>query len=130
MLDAFMANMDEWGVDYCIKVVVFDARDMEVAKLVYERYHDKMADEQFFLSLGNVHPPHLDTYDDDIRKPLLEEMIYNFQRLFDDIKKDSILTQIEEKLDFIMDEDTDQSERALAFDEVDQFLTQLKAIYQ
>ena len=72
-----------------IKVVVFDQRDLEFAKMIWERYgHTGIP---FYLSLGNPYPPGLDsevTFTEHLYK-----LLGSYRQLFEDIQADSILSQ-------------------------------------
>lgn len=90
-LDNFLTKVDAWQVDYCMKVVVFDQRDLEVARMLYERYHDMMVNDQFYLSLGNTLPPGIG--DDVTHEVMMGTMLNNYRILFDDIQKDRVLSK-------------------------------------
>lgn len=102
VLDAFMRH------NYChdglsIKVVVFDQRDLEFAKMLWERYSGD--EHAFYLSLGNPFPP---TVEGNVRDPNgsgsqvridhfghhIPVLITKYKMLFEDIKHDSILSQM------------------------------------
>jgi 7-carboxy-7-deazaguanine synthase len=77
-----------------IKVVVFDQRDLEFAKMVWERYgHTGVP---FYLSLGNPYPPdyphrqamHFPATHNAHMGVLIDE----YKSLFEDIKQDPILS--------------------------------------
>lgn len=72
-----------------IKVVVFDERDLEFARMLLEMgdYQDR-----FFLSLGNTYPPGSENMitDDELRNQLLQE----YRIIFDEIKTDPLLSQV------------------------------------
>lgn len=91
-LDKFMQYvMSAHPTAVNIKIVVFDQRDLEFAKLLWERY--RQTGVPFYLSLGNPYPPGLLQKDPDwqMHTALL---IGLYKQLFEDIKTDSILSQM------------------------------------
>lgn len=72
-----------------MKVVVFDQRDLEFAKMIWERYAHMGV--PFYLSLGNPYPPGLFPKDPDWAYHMAE-LVGRYKMLFDDIKQDSILS--------------------------------------
>lgn len=91
VLDKFMQYvMSAHPTAVNIKVVVFDQRDLEFAKMLWERYGQTGV--PFYLSLGNPYPPGLDglvNFQDHINT-----LIGLYKQLFEDIKTDSILSQM------------------------------------
>lgn len=83
-LDEFIENTSV----SCIKVVVFDERDLEFARAVYERY-DYMC-IPFFLSLGNPYPPGLDNEHD--WSTITAILVERYKTLWEQIQCDSILS--------------------------------------
>lgn len=92
VLDSFMRYvMSAHPTAVNIKVVVFDARDLEFAKLLWERYrHNGIL---FYLSLGNPYPPGLQPKDPDWSTHMAT-LIGAYKQLFEDIKQDPILSQM------------------------------------
>lgn len=95
VLDKFMERTEPWMHMVNFKIVVFDQRDLEFAKMMFERYgHHHIP---FYLSLGNPYPPGVnkeyDAQPDHFGKhiPIL---ISQYKILFDDIKDDPILSQM------------------------------------
>lgn len=91
VLDQFMTYaMSARPESVNIKVVVFDQRDLEFAKMIWERYGQTGV--PFYLSLGNPYPPGLDgkisVYDHHHR------LLGDYKQLFEDIKTDPILSQM------------------------------------
>lgn len=91
-----------WG-SFAVKVVVFDQRDLEFAVDVQRLVRDvseEVADQMFFLSLGNPMPPvvRADGTTDDDANPLKEEHILEllraYNRLIDDVVSDPRLVHI------------------------------------
>lgn len=82
----------------CIKIVVFDQRDLEFAKDVYMAIKDfamfDVVDHSnvFYLSLGNVNPPPLS---DEVADPgfQIEDALQRYRMLYQDIQDDPILSQ-------------------------------------
>lgn len=91
-LVAFVEALTPVGPDLVIKVVVFDERDLEVARLVYERLSPTIRSDRFFLSLGNPYPPGqepkgmTESYHN-------EQLLMAYRSIFDDIKTDPILSK-------------------------------------
>lgn len=74
-----------------IKVVIFDQRDLEFAKMLYERYCSVVKD--FYLSLGNPYPPgYMEEHHPDYTSYVMSQ-IGRYKMLFEDIQYDSILSQ-------------------------------------
>lgn len=102
-LDAFIDYLGPSVARANIKVVIFSAVDLEVAKMLAERYLEvKNLKIPFYLSLGNAWPPGYDSPDPlppsnlDAEAPteLVERLVTQYKRLFDDIKEDSILSKM------------------------------------
>jgi organic radical activating enzyme len=72
------------------KLVAFDQRDLEFAKLVWERY--RSAQFPFYLSLGNPYPPGQDVGITDTT--LQSELVNRYKQLWEDIQSDSILSKM------------------------------------
>lgn len=100
-LDLFLIQCHEYGVfpnRVAIKVVAFDERDLELSRLLYERYRQR--GYQWFLSLGNPWPPGFKSYDPLPTKSQysnsdpehIERLITRYRQLHDDIKNDPILS--------------------------------------
>lgn len=90
-LDRFMSYvMSAHPTAVNIKIVVFDQRDLEFAKMLYERYGQTGV--PFYLSLGNPHPPGQDS--DVSFTEHMYVLLGSYKRLFEDIKQDSILSQM------------------------------------
>jgi 7-carboxy-7-deazaguanine synthase len=90
-MDTFMTYvMSANPIAVNIKVVIFDQRDLEFAKMIWERYAHSCV--PFYLSLGNPHPPGQDqkvsVYD------LYSRLTSDYRSIFDEIKTDSILSQM------------------------------------
>lgn len=90
VLDKFMETIgQDWMYLVNFKIVVFDQRDLEFAKMMFERYgHHHIP---FYLSLGNMMPPGVPQRDRDTHMNIL---IGTYKQLFEDIKDDSILSQM------------------------------------
>lgn len=95
VLDKFVDEMFSLGVsNNCnFKIVLFDQRDLEFAKQVYERYAD--TDFPFYLSLGNPYPPgyHEDQHPDN-HKEHMYELVKRYEVLTEDIMFDPMLSQM------------------------------------
>jgi 7-carboxy-7-deazaguanine synthase len=100
-LDQFMAYaMSANPTAVNMKIVVFDQRDLEFARLCWELYgHTGVP---FYLSLGNPYPPGLDLIHDNNNRVMKQvpwtqhtaELIGRYKSLFEDIKIDPILSQM------------------------------------
>lgn len=88
VLDKFVDRFFSCNVN--MKIVVFDQRDLEFAKLVFERYES--AQMEFTLSLGNMHPPGMDEGIDWSKHNA--QLIGTYKMLFEDIKCDPTLSQM------------------------------------
>lgn len=97
VLDYFVDVIDSTrGLkDVYFKIVVFDQRDLEFAKMVYERYYGSKI--PFYLSLGNPYPPgfneNYDSNHDHFGKHI-PVLIGQYKMLFEDIQNDAILSQM------------------------------------
>ena len=84
--------------ELCFKIVVFDQRDLEFAKEIYQTVmasgllFGSDPSNVFYLSLGNTNPPPLDP---DIEDPGFDVMdaLIRYRMLTEDIMHDSILSQ-------------------------------------
>lgn len=104
VLDSFIQQLTgNWGSDermgmigpkICIKIVIFDQRDLEFAAMIFERYWDNIAnpDDAFYLSLGNPNPP--DPKDDNAAKLDPSALLQQYRNLFEDIKDHPVLSQV------------------------------------
>jgi 7-carboxy-7-deazaguanine synthase len=72
-----------------IKVVIFDERDLEFARLIHERYHKYGFN--CYLSLGNTRPPGRDSELSYVGHMM--ELASHYRNLFEDIKNDPLLSQ-------------------------------------
>jgi 7-carboxy-7-deazaguanine synthase len=94
-LDDFVAGVSRHGGLQALnmKVVVFDQRDLEFAKMVWERYEGLSL--PFYLSLGNPYPPgyHEDQHPS-YHLEHMDALIRSYKCLFEDIKNDPILSQM------------------------------------
>lgn len=93
ILDEFLSQayqLFSWGTN--IKVVVFDQRDLEFAKMLHERYTRYRF--PFYLSLGNPYPPGMDQQIGNDWTKHIAILIGNYKRLFEDISLDPILSQM------------------------------------
>lgn len=83
-----------WGTN--IKVVIFDQRDLEFAKQLYERY--TRYNFPFYLSLGNPYPPGMDVGKENMphfnHQVHMATLISRYKMLFEDIQSDPILSQM------------------------------------
>ncbi len=74
-----------------MKVVVFDERDLEFARMLLERYD---IERRFYLSLGNPYPPPA-TGDSLITdEELLKELLSQYRIMFDEIMRDALLSKV------------------------------------
>lgn len=97
-LDGFVFDMQTFrrrdpGFMWNIKCVAFDQRDLEFAKMMWERYHD--CNIPFYLSLGNPFPPDQAALAN-VKFTHLEHMdilVKQYRILFEDIATDPILSQ-------------------------------------
>lgn len=97
-LDAFMENMDYGDFSMMkanLKVVAFDERDLEFARMLIERYVlEKQYQIRFFISQGNPYPPgmvddqnyHLNEHVDALRD--------GFLKLLDSVQNDPLLSRV------------------------------------
>lgn len=75
-----------------LKIVVFDQRDLEFAKMLAERYSAN--GYPFYLSLGNPYPPgYMEEHHPDYTQHVMT-LIGCYKRLFEDIKNDPILSSM------------------------------------
>lgn len=95
VLDEFMNELRYAEPFLNMKVVIFDQRDLEVAKQLIERYEDYIRPEsRFFLSLGNTAPPYVDGTSDIDPHLHREMMITNYLNLWVDIQNDPWLCRV------------------------------------
>lgn len=94
-LDIFIDKLGFYTYRANIKVVVFDARDLEFAKMLFERYAIVQdLNIPFYLSLGNPYPPgYYEEHHPEYTQHVME-LIGRYQLLFDQIKNDPILSQM------------------------------------
>lgn len=99
-LDAFLEYMFKWRpIQTNLKIVCFDQRDLEFAKLVEDRY--RRYGFPMYLSLGNPYPPGRDIFDvgfeDDAKithEVHMKSLVDRYKILFEDISQDPILSQM------------------------------------
>jgi 7-carboxy-7-deazaguanine synthase len=84
--DKFLHFLDEFGghPGFSIKVVIFDARDLELASMIAELSPNVVNSDRFYLSLGNPYPPGKDEglYSSD----LLFQSMRRYEELVTDLK--------------------------------------------
>lgn len=90
ILDAFLDEID-WHGTVSLKIVIFDQRDLEFAKMIYERYGAQVSD--WFLSLGNPYPPGYMEADAPRYTEYVMAQIGRYKMLLEDIIYDPILSQ-------------------------------------
>lgn len=80
----------------CIKIVVFDQRDLDFAREVFNLVRGKYgySNDQLFLSLGNETPPEIDGHSPVSQGELIHTMLNNYRVLFEDIQQDIYLSQV------------------------------------
>lgn len=77
------------------KIVVFDQRDLEFAKMIYERYSHTGA--PFYLSLGNPYPPGAQDFPGDeylSHQQHMTTLVDCYKSIWNDIATDPILSQM------------------------------------
>ena len=74
------------------KIVLFDQRDLEFAKLIYERYGHTGA--PFYLSLGNPYPPGFHNNLPGNHEEHMRALVEQYKILFEDIQTDLILSNM------------------------------------
>lgn len=91
-LDTFIDATYPYHDNVNFKIVCFDQRDLEFAKMIYERYGDLGV--PFYLSLGNMFPP--GTPEGDSLDPHLHvaALLGSYRQLFEDISLDPILSSM------------------------------------
>jgi 7-carboxy-7-deazaguanine synthase len=91
-LDAFISKAAVYTL-VAMKVVVFDQRDLEFAKMLFERYAINQGYKfPFFLSLGNPYPPgYMEEYTPKLNEYIMTQ-IGRYKMLFEDIQCDPILS--------------------------------------
>jgi 7-carboxy-7-deazaguanine synthase len=95
VLDEFYASLVKNGCHRTTKIVIFDQRDLEFARMVFERYQLWQTGPAY-LSLGNPWPPGLDLEGAWTPHHHIEAMcaaLGNYKRLFEDIQTDPILSK-------------------------------------
>lgn len=106
-LYASMRNGLRHTPDLCVKIVVFDQRDLDFAAEIfsYLKKHPLLAWQDpsrfFYLSLGNPIPPPADgsqAFDPETREPLTgwkhhQILLQRYRTLYEDIQKHPILSQ-------------------------------------
>lgn len=90
ILDKFI-DQHEFHKALSVKIVVFDQRDLEFAKMIYERYGAQVSD--WFLSLGNPYPPGYMEADAPHYTEYVMTQIGRYKMLLEDIQYDPILSQ-------------------------------------
>lgn len=98
-LDYFLTHLT---ADLFIKIVVFDERDLEFARMIFERYsvaQKLVHPDLFFLSLGNPYPPGHNGLEDHISDPRLQKiglqrlLVERYEQLLPQIYNDPSLSQ-------------------------------------
>lgn len=91
-LDKFVGTAMVLNLKMNFKVVIFDQRDLEFAKMLFERYQHLGI--PFYLSLGNMFPP--GTPEGDSLDPHLHvaALLGSYRTLFEDIQCDPILSSM------------------------------------
>lgn len=101
--EVFDAFLDDVTTKLNIKVVVFDERDLEFARMLYERTNIVgNYDLPYYLSLGNCWPPGYKSHDPlpphnphtSANTELVERLVTNYKRLWEDIQDDQILSHM------------------------------------
>lgn len=90
-LDTFIDATYPYHDNVNFKIVCFDQRDLEFAKMIYERYGDLGV--PFYLSLGNPYPPGSDLAPRHHHEHVAA-LTGQYRILFDDIKSDPILSSM------------------------------------
>lgn len=84
ILDTFVQSLSYAGVNFSIKIVVFDDEDFEFAKMVNQRYLDR--EIPFYLSVGNSDP-----YEGgDISKRLINQLEWLWNKVLDDPEMNNV----------------------------------------
>ncbi len=91
-LDEFIDRLGSATHKANLKIVVFDERDLEFARMIYERYLIvKGLAMPFFLSQGNPWPPGMERGTGQYE--YVHMQIEGFKQLFDQIKADPLLSK-------------------------------------
>ena len=99
-IDSFVneeQRFDTFGPTPCIKIVIFDQRDIEFAKEIFTflsatEYFDRYdLSNVFYLSLGNTNPPPTEGEDPGFQ---VEDALKRYRMLYEDIRLDSILSKV------------------------------------
>lgn len=91
VLDQFLAKSMGFLDRINLKVVIFDERDLEFARMIHERYAGLKV--PFYLSLGNDYPPGKESPHMDYTG-LVMYMIGKYKQLFEQFQCDPILSQM------------------------------------
>lgn len=91
-LDKFLEELT-WHSNVSIKIVVFDQRDLEFAKMIWERYNEEHDYVTFYLSQGNPYPPPANGDKSADPDGYIFGQINRYKMLFEDIQNDKILSQ-------------------------------------
>lgn len=89
-----------WWPKICIKIVVFDQRDLEFATEIFEDLsnHDLFLSEDlsevFYLSLGNPNPPNPNPDSPDQPTFSIREQLVNYKMLYEDIQNHPVLSKV------------------------------------
>lgn len=97
ILDKFMKGF-HWQDGVNIKIVVFDERDLEFAKSIYERYilvKRDINEDQFYLSLGNPYPPGKEVVgEDNSGRTLRDRLMTAYEHLLPQIMYHPVLNRV------------------------------------
>lgn len=97
-LDAFVKKITSLSQAYrphlALKVVVFDQRDLEIARAVFERYTEVVPLSSMYLSLGNPFPPGQDEDIQNGKLDLRKELARCYRTLLEDIQQDALLSNV------------------------------------
>lgn len=97
VLDEFMNDL-HWKDGVNLKIVVFDQRDLEFARMLFERYVTVKCDileSQFYLSLGNAYPPGKEVAgEDNSGRTLRDRLITAYEVLLPQVMNDPVLHRV------------------------------------
>lgn len=79
-LDDIVRKLASEKVNFTLKVVIFDDKDFEYAKAVYERYHKLNSDKPFYVSVGNEDAKE----EGDISGRLLQKLDWLWNKVLED----------------------------------------------
>lgn len=93
VLDKFLATCWQYNKPVCMKIVIFDQRDLDFAVEMHEQFKDFPC--SWFLSLGNTYPPgYHPEYHPATHAEAMDNALIRYRMLFEDIQNHPVLSKM------------------------------------